>query len=184
MLSFILFAFSSFYFFGPINILINCAAFGSKKVSEFSKISKELWKKNQKINIQAPLILIQEFSKQKKAQSVINISSIESFIPAKNHEYYSISKSAVNMLTKSAAQEFGHLGIRVNSVSPGLLYRKNIGKEWPIGIKKWQEKSPLGKLVNPQDVANTVVFLASDFSHSINGENITVDTGMSCVQAW
>ena len=57
-------------------------------------------------------------------------------------------------------------------------------KEWPMGIKKWQEKSPLGKLVNPQDVANTVVFLASEFSHSINGENITVDTGMSCVQAW
>ena len=71
----------------------------------------------------------------------------------------------------------------------GLFYylwlkRKNIEKEWPTGIKKWQEKSPLGKLVNPQDVANTVVFLASDFSHSINGENITVDTGMSCVQAW
>ena len=88
------------------------------------------------------------------------------------------------MLTKSAALEFGHLGIRINSVSPGLLYRKNIKKEWQIGIKKWQEKSPLGKLVNPQDVANTVVFLASDSSHSINGENITVDTGMSCVQAW
>ena len=107
-----------------------------------------------------------------------------SLFSAKNHEYYSISKSAVNMLTKSAAQEFGHLGIRVNSISPGLLYRKNIEKEWPMGIKKWQEKSPLGKLVNPRDVANTVVFLASDFSHSINGENITVDTGMSCVQAW
>ena len=174
----------SIKFYGPISVLVNCAAFGSKKVSEFSKVSKSLWNKTQKINILAPLILIQEFSKQKKAQSVINISSIESFIPAKNHEYYSISKSAVNMLTKSAAQEFGHLGIRVNSVSPGLLYRKNIGKEWPTGIKKWQEKSPLGKLVNPQDVANTVVFLASDFSHSINGENITVDTGMSCVQAW
>ena len=40
------------------------------------------------------------------------------------------------------------------------------------------------KLVNPKDVANTAIFLASDFSHSINGENIIVDTGMSCVQAW
>ena len=40
------------------------------------------------------------------------------------------------------------------------------------------------KLVNPKDVANTAIFLASVFSHSINGENIIVDTGMSCVQAW
>ena len=85
----------SIKFYGHISILVNCAAFGSKKVSEFSKVSKSLWNKTQKINILAPLILIQEFSKQKKAESVVNISSIESFIPAKNHEYYSISKSAV-----------------------------------------------------------------------------------------
>ena len=156
----------------------------SKKVSEFSKISKELWKKTQKINIQAPLILIQEFSKQKQAETIVNISSIESLIPSKNHEYYSISKSALNMLTKSAAQEYGHLGIRINSISPGLLLRNNIQKDWPSGVKNWLDKSPMKKLVNQKDVANTAIFLASDFSHSINGENIIVDTGMSCVQAW
>ena len=148
----------SINFFGPINILINCAAFGLKKVSEFSK--------------------------QKQAETVVNISSIESLIPSKNHEYYSISKSALNMLTKSAAQEYGHLGIRINSISPGLQFRNNIQKDWPSGVKNWQDKSPMKKLVNPKDVANTAIFLASDFSHSINGENIIVDTGMSCVQAW
>ena len=58
------------------------------------------------------------------------------------------------------------------------------GKNLGCSIEYLEEKSPLGKLVTPQDVANTVIFLASDFSHSINGENITVDTGMSCVQAW
>ena len=57
----------SIKFYGPISVLVNCAAFGSKKVSEFSKVSKSLWNKTQKINILAPLILIQEFSKQKKA---------------------------------------------------------------------------------------------------------------------
>ena len=88
------------------------------------------------------------------------------------------------MLTKSAAQEYGHLGIRINSISPGLLLRNNIQQDWPSGVKNWQDKSPMKKLVNPKDVANTAIFLASDFSHSINGENIIVDTGMSCVQAW
>ena len=140
--------------------------------------------KKLKKSILAPLILIQEFSKQKQAETVVNISSIESLIPSKNHEYYSISKSALNMLTKSAAQEYGHLGIRINSISPGLLFRNNIQKDWPSGVKNWQDKSPMKKLVNPKDVANTAIFLASDFSHSINGENIIVDTGMSCVQAW
>ena len=88
------------------------------------------------------------------------------------------------MLTKSAAQEFGHLGIWINSIRPGLLFRKNIQKEWPYGVKKRQEKSPLRKIVNPQDVANSIIFLASILSHFINGGNIIVDTGMSCVQAW
>ena len=41
------------------------------------------------------------------------------------------------MLTKSAAQEFGHLGICINSISPDLLFKKNIQKEWPDGVKKW-----------------------------------------------
>ena len=150
----------------------------------FQKSLKNYGKKTQKINIEAPLILIQEFSKQKQAETIVNISSLESLIPSKNHEYYSISKSALNMLTKSAAQEYGHLGIRINSISPGLLFRNNIQKDWPSGVKNWQDKSPMKKLVNPKDVANTAIFLASDFSHSINGENIIVDTGMSCVQAW
>ena len=88
------------------------------------------------------------------------------------------------MLSKSAAHEYGHLGIRINSISPGLLLRNNIQKDWPSGVKNWQDKSPMKKLVNPKDVANTAIFLASDFSHSINGENIIVATGMSCVQAW
>ena len=88
------------------------------------------------------------------------------------------------MLTKSAAQEYGHLGIRVNSIYPDLLFKNNIQKYWPSGVKNWQDKSPIKKLVNPQDVANTAIFLSSDFSHSINSENIIVDTVMSCVQAW
>ena len=162
-----------------------CRAAEGGLIKNFRKIpAKELWKKTQKINIQAPLILIQEFSKQKQAETIVNISSLESLIPSKNHQYYSISKSALNMLTKSAAQEYGHLGIRINSISPGLLFRNNIQKDWPSGVKNWQDKSPMKKLVNPKDVANTAIFLASDFSHSINGENIIVDTGMSCVQAW
>ena len=140
--------------------------------------------KNSKNRYASTLILIQEFSKQKQAETIVNISSIESLIPSKNHEYYSISKSALNMLTKSAAQEYGHLGIRVNSIYPDLLFKNNIQKYWPSGVKNWQDKSPIKKLVNPQDVANTAIFLSSDFSHSINGENIIVDTVMSCVQAW
>ena len=99
--------------------------------------------KTQKINIQAPLILIQEFSKQKQAETIVNISSIESLIPSKNHEYYSISKSALNMLTKSAAQEYVQLGIRVNSIYPDLLFKNNIQKYWPSGVKNWQDKSPI-----------------------------------------
>ena len=127
---------------------------------------------------------LSEFSKQKQAETIVNISSLENLIPSKNHEYYLISKSALYMLTKSAVQEYGHPGIHVNSIYPGLLLRNNIQKDWQSGVKNWQDKSPIKKLVKPQDIANMTIFLSSHFSHSLNGENIIVDTGMSCVQAW
>ena len=169
---------------GPINILVNCAAAESQNVSNLAELTIERWTMTQRTNVDAPLILTQMFAQQGIAGSVINISSIEGSRPARGHGHYSTSKAALEMLTRSCALEFGDLGVRVNAVAPGLIWRDGIEEGWPEGVAAWKEAAPLGKLAQPGDIANAVLFLASDASAFITGTVITVDGGMSIAPGW
>ena len=130
------------------------------------------------------MVLIQEFAKQNRAGSVINISSIEAKRPGQQHADYAVSKAALEMLSKAAAQEYGSLNIRINAVCPGLIDREGIEKNWPEGVNSWKKASPLNALVNPDDIAKAVIFLASDSSSSITGSTLTVDCGLSVKSGW
>ena len=88
------------------------------------------------------------------------------------------------MLTKSAALEFGQLGIRVNAVAPGLIWRDGIEAGWPEGVNAWNEAAPLGRLVSPDDIASAVVFLSSEAAASITGTVLTIDCGLSVKSGW
>ena len=88
------------------------------------------------------------------------------------------------MLTRSVALEYGRDGIRCNAVSPGLIERDGIGDDWPEGVRRWQDKAPLGRLGTPRDVAEAVLFLISPASAWISGANLVVDGGMSAVSRW
>ena len=151
---------------------------------DFDDLSDDLWGTTQKINVQAPLILTQEFAKQGISGSIINISSIEASQPAKGHAHYSVSKSALEALTKASASELGNLGIRVNGIAPGLIERAGKRVGWPEGVSLWEENAPLGKLVDPEDVSNAAVFLASDKAKSITGTILTIDCGLSATPSW
>tara|TARA_B100001059_G_C17800219_1_gene565687 strand:+ start:354 stop:1127 length:774 start_codon:yes stop_codon:yes gene_type:complete len=175
--------------FGVIDILVNCAAAESQNISDLSKISDDLWSHTMKANVTAPMILTKLFSAQdalskKGGGAIINISSIEGSRPAPRHSHYATSKAALEMLTMASALELGSLGIRVNAIAPGLISREGIEKDWPEGVAAWKAAAPLGKLVNPKDIANICVFLASDLSASISGTVITVDCGLSTKPSW
>ena len=116
-----------------VSVLVNCAATASQSMCDFDDLTDDLWGTTQKINVQAPLILTQEFAKQGISGSIINISSIEASQPAKGHAHYSVSKSALEALTKASASELGNLGIRVNGIAPGLMERAGIRVAWPEG---------------------------------------------------
>ena len=167
-----------------VSILINCAATASQSMCDFADLTDDLWKTTQEINVQAPLILSQEFAKQGISGSIINISSIEAKQPAKGHAHYSVSKSALEALTKASATELGSLGIRVNGIAPGLIERDGIKVDWPEGVSLWEDNSPLGKLVDPEDVSSASVFLASDKAKSITGTILTIDCGLSATPSW
>ena len=80
--------------------------------------------------------------------------------------------------TRSAAQELGPFGIRVNSVSPGLIHKHGIEEAWPEGVERWLGKVPLGRLGEPEDIADACLFLASPAARWISGQNLVVDGGV------
>ena len=174
---------------GPLDVLVNCAAAESQNVFDLSDISDDLWSNTMPTNLDAPMLLPQLFSAQealgkKGGGSIINISSIEGSRPAPGHSHYATSKAALEMLTKASALEFGPRGIRVNAIAPGLINRAGIEEGWPEGVAAWKAAAPLGRLVDPNDIASTCVFLASPMSSSISGTVLTVDCGLSIKPGW
>lgn len=169
---------------GDITILVNCAAAESQNVEDLAKLSNDQWAITQQANVQAPMKLIQHLAAQETPGSVINISSIEGSRPAFGHAHYATSKAALEMLSQAAALEFGPLGIRVNAIAPGLIHRDGIEQGWPEGVNAWKAAAPLGRLVDPENIAAATVYLASDHAASVSGAVMTIDCGLSVRPGW
>jgi NAD(P)-dependent dehydrogenase (short-subunit alcohol dehydrogenase family) len=111
--------------------------------------------------------------------TIINIASIEGSSPAPNHSHYSSAKAGVIMYTLAAAQELGEYNIRVNAISPGLIWQPGLEDAWPSGVASWLKTAPLGRLGLPEDIGDACIFLASRASRWITGANLVVDGGAS-----
>ncbi|MGX1914249.1 SDR family NAD(P)-dependent oxidoreductase [Streptomyces phaeochromogenes] len=116
--------------------------------------------------------------------SITHIASIEATHPAPLHAHYSASKAAVVAHARSAALEYGPYGIRVNTVSPGLIDRAGLAEAWPDGVRRWHQAVPTGRLGRPEDVGDACVFLASPMASWITGHDLVVDGGVSARPTW
>tara|TARA_B100002019_G_scaffold287825_1_gene300440 strand:- start:848 stop:1588 length:741 start_codon:yes stop_codon:yes gene_type:complete len=163
-----------------IDILVNNA--GEIETSAFLMTKLDTFKKIFQVNFHSPVLLMQMVLKnmiKNKSGSIINLSSISAFESNEGRSAYSASKSALNSISKTIARELGKVNIRVNNVAPGIIDTKmlnsNTNKEI---IKELINKSSLKRVGSPNEVANTILFLASDLSSYISGETIKVDGGM------
>lgn len=166
--------------FGPVDVLINNA--GAFPNSHLLDISQQQWRQMFADNVESTFLCtrIAAQSMQRSGGGVIiNMTSISAINPGPNHAHYNSAKAAVAMFTRSAAQELGQHGIRVNAVAPGLVDRPDLEKEWPEGVERFRQASPLSCVVQPQDVANACVFLASDNAARITGVILPVDSGVT-----
>ncbi|MDT0464548.1 SDR family NAD(P)-dependent oxidoreductase [Streptomyces gibsoniae] len=116
--------------------------------------------------------------------TVTHIASIEATHPAPRHAHYCAAKAAVVMHARSAALEYGPLGIRVNTVSPGLIDREGLAEALPEGVARWQRAVPTGRLGRPEDIGDACVFLASPLASWITGHDLVVDGGVSARPTW
>ncbi|MFB8753771.1 SDR family NAD(P)-dependent oxidoreductase [Streptomyces parvulus] len=116
--------------------------------------------------------------------TVTHIASIEASAPAPAHAHYSASKAAVVMHARSAALEYGPWGVRVNSVSPGLVDREGLDEAWPEGVRRWRLAAPTGRLGRPEDAGDACVFLASRLASWITGHDLVVDGGVTARPSW
>ncbi len=115
--------------------------------------------------------------KQRKG-SIINISSVVGVKGNAGQANYAASKAGIIGFTKSIAQELGSRNIRCNAIAPGFIETEMTEKLNEESVKQWRESIPLKRGGSPEDVANCVIFLASDQSSYITGQTIQVDGGM------
>ncbi len=113
--------------------------------------------------------------------SIVSTASISGTRPAAGEGPYSASKAAVAALTASAALEYGPT-IRVNAVSPGMI-RTTMTAPWfeymPDQEERFVTGTPVGRVGEPEDIADVVVFLCSDLARFVTGQNIVVDGGLT-----
>ena len=164
--------------FKKIDILVNNA--GIFRTGPTETLSEEEWDKTININLKGYFLCAQAVLKHmKKGGSIINISSVAGIGGYAQAAAYCSSKGGIRALTKSLAAEFGPLGIRVNSIHPGIIetaMTKDILAD--KGTKQGMlAKLPLKRTGRPIDIAYPVVFLASDAASYITGEELIVDGG-------
>jgi NAD(P)-dependent dehydrogenase (short-subunit alcohol dehydrogenase family) len=157
---------------GKIDYLINNAPPITKGIND---CSYEDFNKALAIGVTAPFYLSKLFLPYfNDNASIINISSSRDRMSQPQTESYTASKGAISALTHALAISLSHK-VRVNSISPGWINTTNE----PINDELDHLQHPTGRVGNPLDIANLVLFLCSDKASFINGENICVDGGMT-----
>ncbi len=136
------------------------------------------------VNVRAPLLLIAALVPSMIAAggaSIINLSSVSGLVGTPRRAAYAASKGALDAATRSLAIELGPSGIRVNSVAPGVVDTALWARNKAIqGVRETIEaQTPLRRWATPGDIADVIVFLASDAARFVTGETISADGGMA-----
>ena len=162
--------------FGPPDILVNNA--GIARFSPLERTSRELYEQTMAVNATGVFLgmrTVFEPMRRNGGGSIINISSANGFIASDEVGAYVTSKFAVRGLTRSAAFEWGRHGIRVNSVCPGMINTAMMIEEETAYTHKITTLERVGQ---PHEIANAVLFLASDQSSYATGADFLIDGGV------
>jgi NAD(P)-dependent dehydrogenase (short-subunit alcohol dehydrogenase family) len=167
---------------GRVDVMVNNAGIAHNVPSE--EATDEDWRRVVSVNLDGVFWCCREAGKAMLDQgsgSIVNIASMSGMVSnyPQPQAAYNAAKAGVIVLTKSLAGEWAQRGVRVNSVSPGYI-RTNMtaggiaNEEW---YQVWLEKTPMGRVAEPREIAPAVLYLASDASSFATGTNLVVDGG-------
>lgn len=170
--------------YGRIDVLVNNAGINMKK--PVTEVTNDDFQKILDVNLVGVFALSREVIRVMNVQEskgvIINISSMAAQYGLPYVIAYSASKTAIDGMTRALAVELGPIGIRVNAVAPGFIHTPMTAKALdsdPARKAKVMGRTPMGKMGEPEDIANAISFLVSDRAKFIHGVVLAVDGGNS-----
>ncbi len=165
--------------FGALDVVVNNA--GITRDNLLMRMTEEHFDEVIKTNLKSVFNITKACQKpmlKQRKGSIINISSVVGVKGNAGQSNYAASKAGIIGFTKSIALELGSRNIRCNAIAPGFIETEMTGALNEETVKQWREAIPLKRGGTAEDVANLVLFLASDLSSYITGQTINVDGGM------
>ena len=165
--------------FKKIDILVNNA--GIARLDKAEDMTKDYWDDTMAVNLTAPFVLSQAVGREmikKKYGKIINMSSQAGSVAIDKHIAYCVSKAGIISMTKTLALEWSKYNININSISPTVVLTEMGKKAWAGEVgEAMKKKIPVGRFAYPEEIAFLALFLASDNSSMISGENVVIDGG-------
>jgi NAD(P)-dependent dehydrogenase (short-subunit alcohol dehydrogenase family) len=166
---------------GHVDILINNA--GIYPFGPTHEMTEESFDKVYSLNVKVPYFLVAELAPlmaKRGKGAIVNLSTMVADYGASGMSLYGSSKAAINLLTKVWTAEYGPSGVRVNAVSPGPT-RTEGTDAMGEGLERLAAEAPAGRPATPDEIAEAIVFLATDRSSFIQGAKLAVDGGRTAI---
>lgn len=163
----------------PFDILINNAGYGlsGNFLNMPREVSDNMIDMNIKGMINVTQIIASGMAKSGNGGSIVNVSSVASQRSLRGHTVYAATKAAIDAITRNLAREFASHKIRVNSINPSYV-NTDMTKHIPeAAVEKLRILTPTGKLLTPEEVAESVLFLLNGSATSVNGAHLLLDGG-------
>ncbi|MGO9438298.1 MAG: SDR family NAD(P)-dependent oxidoreductase [Terracidiphilus sp.] len=166
---------------GQVDIFINNA--GIYPFGPTHEMTEEQFDRVYSVNVKAPYFLVAELAPlmaKRGKGAIVNLSTMAADYGAPGMSLYGSSKAAINLLTKTWAAEYGPKGVRVNAVSPGPT-RTEGTDAMGEGLEQLAAQAPAGRPAKAEEIAEAIVFLATDRASFIHGAKLAVDGGRTAI---
>ncbi len=171
--------------FGRLDVLVNNA--GIAVLQRVEEMSLKDWRRQIQVNLTSVFLGCKHAMPVMRGSgggALINLSSVAGLVGMATCGAYGAAKGGVRIMSKAIAVEGAPDNIRCNSVHPGVIWTnmqaRATGQTDPSGVRVGPERVPLGRVGQPEDIANCILYLASDEAGYVTGAEFTVDAGLTC----
>lgn len=164
---------------GRLDIVVNNAATPLRE--DLGSFTPEAYEKAMDVNLRGPVFLVQEalpHLRESPAAAVINVISAGAFLPSPFIATYGATKAALLSFTRSMAEEFAPLGVRVNALAPGAVDTEMMRKNTPEAQEQMAQASFQRRMAHPEEIVGPALFLASDAASFVTGQVLIADGGL------